>query len=638
GSCKIIVASIEAVLQPTMPPQQLKRETIYLNTGDSVDQKELVQKLVSIGYSRCEAVEGAGQFSVRGDIVDIFPVQSVSPVRMELWGDDIDTISVFDPQTQRRIQSIENFSIAPAKETLCDLKELSEKIRNYSETIKGKYSETAKEILLSEAEQLESGVILQQVEKYYPLVHEKPSTIFDYGFKTVIFNEFASVFENARNILTQYQEDYKIYLESGTLCRGLEGYYQEFSYIQELAEKCFCIYSGSFLQSGERVEYKKLLNIDSLQTAPWGGEMRQLTEDLISYCQQGYCVMLAAGSEKTLNIIQSDLQESGISCEIMKSDSIWKKSVVYLMTGSFSSGFEYPEIKTALITQARALRSGKRLKHKKRGEEIRNLSDIAVGDLVVHVLHGIGKFLGIRKLELEGITKDYITIQYSGNENLYVPVTQLDMVSKYIGPRDDTGVRLNKLSSPEWQKTRNNVKRAVKDMAKELTELYAKREKVKGFAFYPDDSVQHEFEERFPYIETDDQLQAIEEIKHDMQRERPMDRLLCGDVGFGKTEVALRAAMKCILSGKQCAILVPTTVLAMQHYQTAVRRFEQFPVNVVLLSRFRTAKQQKEALEQMKNGVADLIIGTHRIVQKDVKFHALGLAIVDEEQRFGVGH
>lgn len=279
-----------------------------------------------------------------------------------------------------------------------------------------------------------------------------------------------------------------------------------------------------------------------------------------------------------------------------------------------------------------------RKKKHKRGEEIRTLSDITPGDLVVHALHGIGRFLGIRKLELEGVTKDYITIQYAGKENLYVPVTQLDMVSKYIGPREDTNVKLSRLSSPEWQKTRNNVRRAVRDMADELLALYAKREKAKGFAFLPDDAIQHEFEARFPYVETEDQLACAEEVKQDMERERPMDRLLCGDVGFGKTEIALRAAMKCVMSGKQCAILVPTTVLAMQHYQTAVRRFEHFPVNIVMLSRFVPQKRQKEILKELKSGKADIVIGTHRIVQKDVEFHALGLAIVDEEQRFGVAH
>ena len=258
--------------------------------------------------------------------------------------------------------------------------------------------------------------------------------------------------------------------------------------------------------------------------------------------------------------------------------------------------------------------------------------------MVVHSSHGIGRFIGIKKLEFDDVVKDYITIQYAGTDKLYIPVTQLDMVSKYIGPRDDSGVKLNKLSSNDWQRTRNNVKRAVKDMAHELIELYAKREQSKGFAFYADDEIQRDFEERFPYVETDDQMQSINEIKADMERIRPMDRLLCGDVGFGKTEVALRAAMKCVLSGKQCAILAPTTVLAWQHYQTALRRFEHFPVNIELLSRYRSPKQQTEIIEKLKKGSIDILIGTHKIIQKSVVFKDLGLAIIDEEQRFGVAH
>lgn len=310
------------------------------------------------------------------------------------------------------------------------------------------------------------------------------------------------------------------------------------------------------------------------------------------------------------------------------------------MSGSFSGGFEYPENKTALITQGRAMNSTrkKRAKKKTKAEEIRSLADITEGDLVVHSGHGIGRFIGIRKLEFDGVTKDYITIQYAGTDKLYIPVTQLDMVSKYIGPRDDTGVKLTKLSSGEWQKKKSSVKRAVKDMAQELIALYAKREKSQGFAFYPDDEIQRDFEERFPYVETDDQLSAISEIKADMERGRPMERLLCGDVGFGKTEVALRAAMKCVLAGKQCAILAPTTVLAFQHYQTALRRFEHFPVNVELLSRYRSPAQQSEIIKKLKQGRIDILIGTHKIIQKSVVFKDLGLAIIDEEQRFGVAH
>ena len=310
----------------------------------------------------------------------------------------------------------------------------------------------------------------------------------------------------------------------------------------------------------------------------------------------------------------------------------------YLRTGCLSGGFDYPDIGCAAITQMKAMSAKKRKSRHKAGEEIKSLSDIQTGDLVVHAMYGIGRFSGIKNIETNGVTKDYITIKYAGTDVLYVPVTQLDLVSRYIGPRDDGAVKLNKLNSMEWTKTRNKVKSAVKDMAEELTKLYAQRQMAKGFAFSPDNDWQADFEERFDYQETDDQLRSIQEIKSDMEKPSPMDRLLCGDVGFGKTEVALRAAFKCMLDNKQVAILVPTTVLAWQHYQTAIKRFEHFPVKVELLSRFRKPKEQQQIIRELNRGTIDLIIGTHRLVQKDVKFKDLGLVIIDEEQRFGVAH
>ncbi len=638
GSCKVISASVEAVMQPVMPREQLVSSTIELSPADMLEISGFTKRLISMGYSRADTVEGQGQFAVRGAIVDVFPVQAQNPIRIELWGDEIDTISEFDVQSQRRISSLAKAAVTPAQEVLCEPDVLADKIDELAKTLRGKRAEQAKAILKADSDALRDGVTISNTDKYIPIIYGRIPLIFEYDFGCVIFSEFAACADHSSNISLRYQEDVKIMLEEGCLCKGLTVHMAELSDIQHHAERSFCIYASNFLQGGEQTTFRKLLSTDAYQNAPWGGEMRGLQEDLHEFCQMGYSVILAAGSEKTLPIIMGDLQKEGFSCSILDADSRWTKGHVFLMTGSFSGGFSYPENKTALITQAKAQESRKRRQKAAPGKEIRSLADLAKGDLVVHALHGIGRFAGIKKLELEDITKDYIMIQYAGNENLYVPVTQMDLVSKYIGSKDDSGVKLHRLSSSEWQKTRSNVKRAVKDMAKELTALYAKREQTKGIQFEPDDEVQRDFEQRFPYIETDDQLTAIEEIKQDMQRPRPMDRLLCGDVGFGKTEVALRAAMKCVLSGKQCAILVPTTVLAMQHYQTALRRFEQFPVNVELLSRFRTPKQQKETIARMKSGKADVIIGTHRIVQKDVAFKSLGLAIIDEEQRFGVAH
>lgn len=635
----VICASTEAVMQPTIPAEKLISSGIEISTGQEINITEFAKKLVANGYQRCEKVEGASQFSVRGAIIDVFPVQTEKPVRIELWGDEIDTISYFETDTQRRTENIDSVEIPPASEILYDNNELADNIESLIKKVRGKRAETVRENLGADIHRLRAGEIPVHSQKYYPLVYDTPATVFDYVDGAVFLSDYSSIMDNASGITLRHNEDVKLLLEDGQLCKGLDGHILELPQIQELAEKHVCIYMSNFMQGGERIDFRRLVGFEAMQTAVWSGEMKQLTEDLQDFIKRDYRIILCAGSEKTLPIIREDLQHNNIPCDICSNDTVPESGKVCLMSGSFSGGFDYPENRTVLITQGRSMDSRHRKRKKKnKAEEIRSLADIAEGDLVVHSGHGIGRFIGIRKLEFDDVTKDYITIQYAGTDKLYIPVTQLDMVSKYISPRDNAGVKLNKLSSGEWQKTRNNVRRAVKDMAHELIELYARREQSKGFAFYPDDEMQHDFEERFPFVETDDQLQAIDEIKSDMENIRPMERLLCGDVGFGKTEVALRAAMKCVLSGKQCAILAPTTVLAYQHYQTALRRFEQFPVNIELLSRYRTTKQQTEILKKLKQGRIDILIGTHKIIQKSVVFKDLGLAIIDEEQRFGVAH
>ena len=640
GSCKIVCASAEAVMQRTIPPDVLADRTIKLSRDTSVQLPDLISRLIAAGYTRCDKVESPSQFSVRGSIADIFPVQEKMPVRMELWDDEIDSFAYFDPETQRRTEQIDELIIPPAGEVLFNSADaLVQKINALSAGVRGKRTELVRSNLAKDADNVSNGVSLANIDKYLPLAYDKPALIFDYlkPDSPVLFCEFHSCCEKAKAIQSQFNEDVKILLEEGELCRGLDGYIAEFESISETAVKFPCVLMDTFLRTND-IRCKKLWTMTAYQTAPWGGEIRQLSEDLRSFIDRNYSVIVLAGSEKTLPIIAEDLRNDGIPCDIMTEETTLTKGRVLITTGCLSSGYDYPDIKTALITQAKAMSSKRKLKKKKKGEEIKSLADIAPGDLVVHALHGIGRFEGIRKLELEGITKDYITIKYAGTDVLYVPVTQMDLISRYIGPRDDTGVKLNKLSSNEWQKTRSRVKKAVKDMADELIALYAKRSKTKGFAFSEDNDWQNDFEARFDYTETDDQLRCIEEIKQDMMKPTPMDRLLCGDVGFGKTEVAFRAAFKCMLDGKQCAVLVPTTVLAWQHYPTALKRFEHFPFKIELLSRFRTKKQQEEILKQVALGTVDMVIGTHRLVQKDVKFKDLGLAIIDEEQRFGVAH
>ena len=634
---RIVAAGIEALLQPTIPPETLRLSHITLAPGDSVDLEQLRQQLVRAGYVRCENVEGKGQFAIRGAIADVFPVQLDAPVRMELWGDEIDTMSYFDTDTQRRTEPVDSVEITPAAELICDPQALREAIERFSRKVRGKHTDAIREKLAHDLDRLDAGLGLPNMDKYYTLMFQH-TLLTDYVQGVILLSEPADIHRQAQGISARHRDDLETLFEDGTLCKGLDGGVIGWDDLQGVLEDRACLYMSQFLQGSERIPFRRIISMEALQNATWGGEIRQLLEDLNEYIEQDYRIVLAVGSAKTLPILQKDLQESGVHCAIAEADSVCEPGHVLLTARTISGGFSYPENKTALIVQTRMHAARKRKTRHKAGMEIQSLSDLHTGDLVVHTMHGVGRFLGIQKMEMEGIAKDYITIQYAGTDKLYVPVTQLDMVSRYIGAADEATVRLNRLSSPAWQKTCRNVRKAVQDMAEELMALYAKREKSEGYAFCPDDEVQRDFEQRFPYAETDDQLQSISEIKDDMQRPRPMDRLLCGDVGFGKTEVAFRAAMKCVLSNRQCAILTPTTVLAMQHYRTALQRFDQMPVRIEMLSRFRSAKEQKKILEDLEKGKIDILIGTHRIVQKDVKFHALGLAVIDEEQRFGVRH
>lgn len=640
GKCKICAASMEACLQGTIPQTALKNYSFTVSAGGELNLEELVKKLLAGGYTRTDQVEGQAQFAVRGSIADIFPVQDSRPVRIELWGDEVDSISYFDPESQRRTDPIDEITVFPVLEIIFpDKNALVEKLEALSRSVRGKQPDKIRTHIARDIETAQSGITLTNLDKYYTLCYDKICTVFDYFDGGIcLVSEYSNCIEKGKAALAQLSEDMKLLYEDGILFKRLEGFFIDTAQAELRITSMKSVFLDSFMRSNNGIKFKKLINTDCRQTAAWGGNIINLEEELKTLCRSGYCTVVLAGSEKTLPIIVKDLIDAGISAEILKDDSEITAGKVYVRTGSLSGGFDYPDIKCAAITQMKAMTAKKRKSRHKAGEEIKSLSDIQKGDLVVHSMYGIGKFDGIKNIETNGVTKDYITIKYAGTDVLYVPVTQLDLVSRYIGPRDDGAVKLNKLNSMEWSKTRSRVKSAVRDMAEELTKLYAQRQIAKGFAFSPDNDWQADFEERFDYQETDDQLRSIQEIKEDMEKPVPMDRLLCGDVGFGKTEVALRAAFKCMLDSKQAAILVPTTVLAWQHYQTAIKRFEHFPVKVELLSRFRKPKEQQQIIRELNRGTIDLIIGTHRLVQKDVKFKDLGLVIIDEEQRFGVAH
>ena len=631
GAFDLLTISLDAAVQYTVKPEVLKGSRFTLKAGDSADTSELAEKLINAGYTRSQLCEGSGQFSVRGGIFDLFPVNSEKPCRIEFWGDEIDSISYFDPETQRREENADEIEISPAAEVMFDPLKLAAKLKteipNPALTLK------QRDILAKDAELLENGVKIPP-DRYIPLL-DTMGTVFEYsGDSLLMLSESGNMAERFKSMEIQLSADTENYLE--------EGYLFSKTAKLQLDKTEFFGFAGNgiiaenFPRGSYEIKPKSVINFNYKRSTAWGGDIEVLLED-ISYMRdiRGNVVILA-GEQRAAQVLNAELCERGVQ-SIYTMDADTASAGVTVIPGGLSAGFEIPSQKFMLITHRFIAPEGKKHKRKhKAGQEIGSLDELKKGDYVVHEAHGIGIFDGINRITQGGVTKDYIKIKYAKSDVLYVPVTQLDLVSKYIGAAENGGVRLNRLGGSEWQKTRKRVKAAVKDMAKQLTALYAKRMAVKGYAFSPDTDLQNDFERRFEYEETDDQLRCINEIKHDMERETPMDRLLCGDVGFGKTEVALRAAFKCISEGKQCALLVPTTILAMQHYNTIIRRFGEMPVSVGLLNRFVSPKEQAKIIADLKCGRLDMVVGTHRLISKDVSFKNIGLVIIDEEQRFGV--
>ncbi len=634
GDFGILTLSIDAAIQFTVPPEILSDSRFTLKSGDITDTASLCERLLNAGYARSEICEGAGQFSVRGGIFDIFPITSKNPVRIEFWGDEIDSISYYDTETQRRTDTVESIEISPACEVLYNPEELCRKLKSYLKNEKS-LTDKQKERLNSDINALENGIQIPP-DRYLPIIYPGGETIFDYiGDSLVFLSESGSMAERFKSMEIQQSADVESYLQDGFLSRATAS-------LQLTREDFFaCVQGAVILENFPRTSYelkvKDIINFNYKRSTPWSGDVKVLTEDISFILEQKGSVVVLAGEQRAAKILTEELCEKGITA-LFSENPTAVSGTVSVTTGGLSGGFEIPSQRFMLITHRYI--AGETKKHKKRpknSQEIGSLDELRKGDYVVHEAHGIGIFDGINRITNQGVTKDYIKIKYAKSDVLYVPVTQLDLVSRYIGSAsEDGGIKLNRLGGSEWQKTRTRVKKAVRDMAKQLTALYAKRMSVKGYAFGPDTDLQNDFERRFEYDETDDQLRCINEIKQDMERDVPMDRLLCGDVGFGKTEVALRAAFKCISEGKQCCLLVPTTILAMQHYNTIVRRFGEMPITVKLLNRFVSPKQQEKIISDLKCGRLDMVVGTHRLISKDVSFKDIGLVIIDEEQRFGV--
>lgn len=641
GDFDCVVACVDAAVQYTLPPQVLLSRTLRLTAGAPLPAKDLAAALTAAGYERCEQIEGAGQFAVRGGIVDVYPADCPAPVRLELWGDTVDTLSYFDLLTQRRTDPLKEIAIPPAAEIMYDDgPALAEKIAALAAGLRGKGAAAQRENLLADTDRLRGGSLPATLDKYIPLIYEKPATLFDYAGEALVFvSELGKVRERLRTAHWQLHEDIETLLEEGQLCRGLTDYALEWDGVALALERGGCILLEAFARSGQDLAIRSLYNLNARQLPVWSGGMEVLADDLRDILHRGQAAIVLAGSEeKAAQTLAEDLAKQELPALYAPAPEAPVKGRILVMRGGLSAGFDFPDAGFSVITHGRVSSVRRKTRRAKRdkGAEIHSLSELTIGDYVVHAAHGIGLYQGIHQLEIQGVVKDYIKLQYDKGDTLYVPVTQLDLVSKYIGTKDEVKVKLHRLGGQEWQKTKSRVRAAVKDIAKELIALYAKRMGTPGFAFEPDGEWQYDFERRFEYEETEDQLRCIDEIKGDMERSIPMDRLLCGDVGFGKTEVALRAAFKCVSQSKQCVLLVPTTILAFQHYNTIIRRFEGFPVQVEMLSRFRTPKQQEEILRRTARGEVDILVGTHRMLSKDVKFHNLGLFIVDEEQRFGV--
>lgn len=587
-----VVTSIDGCMDFLESLEKIKEQLIHYESDSTVDIEQLKNQLVALGYERVGQVEMPGQFSVRGGIVDIYCLTEENPWRIELWGDEIDSIRSFDPESQRSLENLEELTIYPAVEHIGDKDMVS-------------------------------------FLDYFP------------EERTIIFlDEPNRLTEKGGAVEEEYRQSRMHREEKGN--RNLpENWLCSFEQLQKELNKrnCISVCALEPKQAGWKVREKFYLEVKSISA--YNNSFELLVKDLHQYKKQGYRIALLSGSRTRAERLAKDLQEEGLAAFYGQDyDREICPGEIMVVYGHAKKGFEYPLIKFAVMTESDIFGQEQKKKKKKNysGSRIQDFAELSIGDFVVHEKHGLGIYRGIEKVEVDRIVKDYIKIEYRGGSNLYIPATQLDCLQKYSGADASKAPKLNKLGTQEWNKTKSKVRGAVKNIAKELVELYAVRQEKEGYVCGPDTVWQREFEEMFPYEETEDQLSAIEDAKRDMESTRIMDRLICGDVGYGKTEVALRAAFKEVQESRQVAYLAPTTILAQQIYNTFVQRMKEFPVRVELLCRFRTPAQQKKAIEDLKKGQVDVIIGTHRILSKDVQFKNLGLLIVDEEQRFGVTH
>lgn len=656
GQGGVFVMTVDAVMDRVIPLSEIKKHRMMFCVGDEIGESQTAEKFVALGYEKTPFVEAPGEFSIRGGIIDIYPYTGECPYRLELWGDEIDSIRSFDAESQRSIEEVNKLTVYPAAEIILEEDRITEGLkrieRDYKE-LAGRFHksfETEKEVRLKKEfsrvkEELTQLHMLIGVEGYLPYFYEKTDGILNYFPKDSIIyvDEPAHLRERGEAFYLEFCESMKSRLEGGYLLpdqmNTVEGYDEAVRLMEKHPILCF-----STLSAGtDEFRVQEAFFMDSKSIQSYNNSFEQLMKDLASYQKKQYRIIVASPSVTRAKRLAEDMRENGMVVTYDKDleHEIYPGQIV-VTAGKLKTGIEYPETKWVLISESDIFKGRKEKRRKKvsakaKGEKIKNFADINIGDYVVHEKHGVGIYRGIEKITVDGVEKDYISIEYQGGDNLFILASALDQIAKYASA-NARKPRLHKLGGSEWKKTKTRVKGQVKDIAKELVELYAVRQAKEGYVCDKDSVWQKEFEELFPYDETQDQLNAIEDTKRDMESRKIMDRLICGDVGYGKTEVAIRAAFKAVDNGKQVAYLVPTTILAQQHFNTFAERFRQYPISVRVMSRFCTPKEQKETIEGLKNGMVDIVIGTHRLLSKDLNYKNLGLLIIDEEQRFGVNH
>ena len=650
-----IVTSIDSCLDCLVPLAVWKEKVIKIRNDSEIDLDRMKRHLVELGYEWAAQVEVPGQFSIRGGIMDVFSLTEDNPWRIELWGDEVDSIRSFDAESQRSIENLEEITIYPATEVVLDKetirqgikaieKEAQKSQKKFRDEMKTEEGARVRQIAAELKDQLEEMEHIAGAESFVRYFYKKTESLLEYLPENtlVVIDEPNRLTEHAKTTEEEFRESMIHRLEKGYLLPGQMEVIRNHQEVVHRFHQMHTLSLSTMEPRGNAWNFTMEMQLTVKSVNPYNNSFEMLVKDLLRWKKSGYRMLLLSPSRTRAARLAKDLQDQELSAFYSEDpEELIQPGQIKVTWGRVSRGFEYPMVKYVVISETDIFGKEKKKKRKKSqysGKQIQSFSELSVGDFVVHENHGLGVYRGIEKMEVDGVVKDYIKIEYAGKSNLYILATQLDVLQKYAGSDAAKIPKLNKLGGQEWKKTKTKVRGAVKNIAKDLVALYAARQQEAGFRYGPDTVWQREFEEMFPFEETEDQLQAIEAAKQDMESPKIMDRLICGDVGYGKTEIAIRVAFKAIQEGKQVVYLVPTTILAQQHYNTFVQRMKDFPVRVDLLCRFRTASQQKKTIEDLKKGLVDILIGTHRVLSKDVQFKDLGLLIIDEEQRFGVTH